>query len=64
MAIFCFVTVYLLGQALGGLVFPPIAECFGGRIIYMLSTTAVLIHLWISTAVVGLALGPAIATYI
>lgn len=28
-------TLYLLGQALGGIVFPPIAETFGGRTIYL-----------------------------
>lgn len=33
-ALFCFTTVYLLGQALGGLVFPPFCESFGGRTIY------------------------------
>ncbi|KXT04663.1 hypothetical protein AC578_2122 [Pseudocercospora eumusae] len=37
-ALFCFTTVYLLGQALGGLVFPPICESFGGRTIYVSST--------------------------
>lgn len=36
LAIFCFVTLYLFGQALGGLVFPPTAEAFGGRTIYVL----------------------------
>jgi MFS family permease len=111
--IFVFVTVYLLGQALGGLVFPPIAESFGGRMIY-LSTTfffgvfclvitlsptvpavvmgrafsgfvsampavvacgslenmwdtkarIYLIHLWICGAVLGLAFGPPMATYV
>ncbi|KAK3645170.1 hypothetical protein LTR56_009219 [Elasticomyces elasticus] len=35
---FCFVTVYLLGQAIGGLVLPPIAETFGGRTIYVVTT--------------------------
>ncbi|KAK5742810.1 hypothetical protein LTR17_003058 [Elasticomyces elasticus] len=35
---FCFVTVYLLGQAIGGLVLPPIAETFGGRTIYVATT--------------------------
>lgn len=32
--LFCFTTLYLLGQALGGLIFPPLAESFGERTIY------------------------------
>lgn len=36
LAIFCFVTLYLLGQAIGGIVFPPVAETFGGRTIYFI----------------------------
>ncbi|KAF2773928.1 MFS multidrug transporter [Teratosphaeria nubilosa] len=113
LAVFCFVTVYLLGQAVGGSIFPPVAEAFGGRMIYVSTTfgfalacfvTAVsgslwsivagrflagffaavpcvvaagsienmwdvrarifLIHGWIASAVLGLASGPAIATYI
>ena len=36
-ALLCFATVYLIGQAIGGLVFPPIAESFGGRVIYLTS---------------------------
>ncbi|RMX80835.1 hypothetical protein D0869_07258 [Hortaea werneckii] len=113
-AILCTVTVYLLGQAVGGLVFPPIAESFGHRTIYVSSTFgfAVLclivgaghehlipviagrllsgflsaipatvacgsienmwderariftVHAWIASAVLGLASGPPIATYI
>ena len=38
MAVFSITTVYLIGQAIGGLVFPPIAESFGGRTIYLTST--------------------------
>ena len=34
----CFTTVYLLGQALSGLLFPPICESFGGRTVYVGST--------------------------
>ncbi|KAK0777608.1 hypothetical protein LTR38_015097 [Friedmanniomyces endolithicus] len=113
MGVFCFVTVYMLGQALGGLVLPPMAESFGGRTIYVVSTLLFgvcclvialvptlpaivacralsgvlsampavvaagslenmfdargriyLIHLWISGAVLGLALAPPFATYI
>jgi hypothetical protein len=37
-AVFCLTTMYLIGQAAGGLVFPPIAESFGGRTIYLTST--------------------------
>jgi len=37
-SLFCFTTVYLLGQALGGLIFSPLAESFGGRTIYLTST--------------------------
>ncbi|KAI5360207.1 putative major facilitator superfamily, MFS transporter superfamily [Septoria linicola] len=35
---FYFTTLYLLGQALGGLVFPPLAESFGGQTIYTTCT--------------------------
>jgi hypothetical protein len=38
LAIFCTATLYLLGQAIGGLVFPPVAEVFGSRILYAGST--------------------------
>jgi len=34
-ALICFTTTYLLAQALGGLILPPIAETFGGRTIYI-----------------------------
>ncbi|TKA72980.1 hypothetical protein B0A55_05301 [Friedmanniomyces simplex] len=113
LGVFCFVTVYLLGQALGGLVLPPMAESFGGRTIYVVTTLLFgvcclvialvptlpaivvgraisgalsampavvaagslenmfdakgriyLIHIWISGAVLGLALAPPVATYI
>lgn len=39
-ALFCFTTLYLIGQALGGLIFSPMAESFGGRTIYVTSTFA------------------------
>ncbi|EME38053.1 hypothetical protein DOTSEDRAFT_39598 [Dothistroma septosporum NZE10] len=39
LALFCFTTLYLLGQALGGLVFPPVAETFGGKSLYLSCTT-------------------------
>lgn len=35
-ALICFTTNYLLAQALGGLVLPPVAETFGGRNLYIL----------------------------
>lgn len=38
LAIFCTATLYLLGQAVGGLIFPPVTEVFGSRIIYAGST--------------------------
>jgi MFS family permease len=38
MALFCFTTTYLLGQAFGAVVFPPIFEIYGGRNIYVLSS--------------------------
>lgn len=37
-SLFVFTTLYLLGQAFGGLLFSPIAESFGGRTIYLSST--------------------------
>lgn len=37
-AIFCLSTLYLFGQAFGGLIFPPITEVFGTKIIYASST--------------------------
>jgi hypothetical protein len=35
-ALICFTTIYLLAQAVGGLVLPPVAETFGGRNLYIL----------------------------
>lgn len=112
-ALIFFTTLYMFGQALGGLIFPPMAESFGGRTIYVITTfgyaifclimaawpnvTCIvvcrfgsgmlsampavvaagsienmwdlkariwLIHIWIATAVLGLALGPPVATYV
>lgn len=37
-ALLSLTTTYLVGQAVGGLIFPPIAEAFGGRTIYVVST--------------------------
>ncbi|CZT17159.1 related to multidrug resistant protein [Ramularia collo-cygni] len=111
-ALLCLVTSYLAGQGLGSLIFPPIAEVFGGRTIYVASTfgyavtcliiaacpnlvvvvifrflggfcsaipTVVaassienmwdstarvwVIHIWIASAVLGLGIGPPVATY-
>lgn len=38
LAIFCTATLYLLGQAIGGLIFPPVTEVFGSRLLYAGST--------------------------
>lgn len=38
LAIFAFVTVYLLGQSIGGIFCSPISELFGRRTIYMIAT--------------------------
>jgi hypothetical protein len=35
-ALICITTTYLLAQAVGGLVLPPVAETFGGRNLYIL----------------------------
>lgn len=35
MAIFCLITLYLLGQAFGGLLLTPVCEAFGGKLIYV-----------------------------
>jgi MFS family permease len=37
-ALICLTTTYLVGQGIGGLIFPPVAEAFGGRTIYVVST--------------------------
>lgn len=39
-ALICFTTTYLLAQAVGGLVLPPIAETFGGRTLYITGAAA------------------------
>ncbi|KAM0717336.1 hypothetical protein Q7P37_007188 [Cladosporium fusiforme] len=57
-AIFILATLYLLGQALGGLAFPPITEVFGSRVIYV-SSTAVYAALCLMTG-----LAPSLATII
>lgn len=37
-SLFCLSTLYLLGQAFGGLIFPPVTEVFGSKSIYVVST--------------------------
>ena len=37
-SMFCLATLYMLGQALGGLIFPPTTEVFGSKFIYVSST--------------------------
>jgi len=37
-SVFCLATLYMLGQALGGLIFPPVSEVFGSKSIYVSST--------------------------
>lgn len=37
-SIFSLVTLYMLGQAIGGLVFPPVTEVIGSKFIYISST--------------------------
>ncbi|KAL4782827.1 major facilitator superfamily domain-containing protein [Aspergillus varians] len=38
LSIFLFVTVYLFGQALGGIILPPYSECFGRKNLYITSS--------------------------
>ncbi|KAL5337953.1 MFS multidrug transporter [Aspergillus crustosus] len=38
LSIFFFVTLYLLGQALGGVILPPYSECFGRKKLYIISS--------------------------
>jgi hypothetical protein len=37
-SMFCLATLYMLGQAIGGLIFPPVTEVFGSKSIYVSST--------------------------
>jgi hypothetical protein len=37
-SMFCLATLYMLGQAIGGLIFPPVTEVFGSKSIYVTST--------------------------
>ncbi|RAH54108.1 MFS multidrug transporter [Aspergillus piperis CBS 112811] len=36
---FCFVTLFLMGQVVGAIVFPPWSECFGRKKLYFISST-------------------------
>ncbi|PYH99077.1 MFS multidrug transporter [Aspergillus ellipticus CBS 707.79] len=38
LSIFCFVSVYLIGQAIGGVIFPPYSEVFGRKKLYVASS--------------------------
>ncbi|KAM5444504.1 hypothetical protein MaudCBS49596_007951 [Microsporum audouinii] len=38
LAVFLFVSVYLLGQGIGGIIFPPYSESFGRKKLYIVST--------------------------
>ncbi|KAJ5312437.1 hypothetical protein N7508_003267 [Penicillium antarcticum] len=38
LALFVFVSVYLLGQMVGGIIFPPYSEAFGRKKLYIIST--------------------------
>jgi hypothetical protein len=58
LAIFCTATLYLLGQAIGGLIFPPVTEVFGSRILYA-GSTALYAALCLMTG-----LAPSLATII
>lgn len=58
LAIFLLATLYLLGQAFGGLAFPPITEVFGSKFIYT-SSTAVYAAMCLMTG-----LAPSLATVI
>ncbi|KAG6006700.1 hypothetical protein E4U21_006775 [Claviceps maximensis] len=38
LSVFLFVSVYLLGQMIGGIIFPPYSEAFGRKNLYIIST--------------------------
>ncbi|KAL4932192.1 subtilisin-like protein [Aspergillus undulatus] len=54
LSIFLFVTVYLLGQALGGIILPPYSECFGRKKLYIISSAIYSISCVIIAAVPSL----------
>uniref|UniRef100_A0A8H7K439 Major facilitator superfamily (MFS) profile domain-containing protein n=1 Tax=Bionectria ochroleuca TaxID=29856 RepID=A0A8H7K439_BIOOC len=37
LSVFLFISIYLIGQSIGGIVFPPFSECFGRRWLYIIS---------------------------
>jgi MFS family permease len=51
LAVFAFVTVYLLGQTVGGIVCSPISETFGRRTLYIVSSAVFCIFSIITAAV-------------
>ncbi|KAL2798459.1 subtilisin-like protein [Aspergillus keveii] len=51
LCIFLFVTVYLLGQAIGGIILPPYSECFGRKKLYIISSVTYSISCIIVAAV-------------
>ncbi|KAE8146064.1 subtilisin-like protein [Aspergillus avenaceus] len=51
LSIFVFVSVYLLGQCVGSIVFPPYSEAFGRKSLYVLSTAVYCIACAIVAAV-------------
>ncbi|KAL2819406.1 subtilisin-like protein [Aspergillus granulosus] len=51
LCIFLFVTVYLLGQAIGGIILPPYSECFGRKKLYVISAVTYSISCIIIAAV-------------
>ncbi|KAB8250858.1 subtilisin-like protein [Aspergillus flavus] len=53
-SIFVFVSIYLLGQGLGSIVFPPYSEAFGRKNLYVLSTALYSISCAIVAAVPSL----------
>ena len=55
LAIFVFVSVYLIGQALGGLFFPPISESFGRKKLYVVSTVLYAITCFVVAAIPSIA---------
>ncbi|KAL4945408.1 hypothetical protein BDV06DRAFT_209514 [Aspergillus oleicola] len=54
LSIFVFVTIYLLGQALGGIILPPYSECFGRKRLYIISSATYSVSCIIIAAVPSL----------
>lgn len=51
LGVFAFVTMYLLGQTLGGIICSPISETFGRRTLYIVSSAVFCIFSVITAAV-------------